>query len=428
MPRIHFITQGCSANVADSEIMQGLLVQAGHTIIDCLDDADLVVYNTCTVKGPTQSKFLRVLKKLKEKKLPVVIAGCIPQSDKSMKELSDCSVVGTYDIDQIVSAVNSTLQGKKVTFLSVKNKPRLCLPKIRTNPLIEIIPISHGCLGACTYCKTKQARGHLHSFSIDDILRHAAKAVSKGARELWITSQDNSAYGLDIDKSLPELIKKIVQIPGDFMVRIGMSNPEHILPVLSDLIGVYKSEKVYKFLHVPLQSGSNKVLRDMNRKYKAEDYLRIIRDFKKHIPSITIATDVICAFPTETDEDFEKTKYVIRKSEPVVMNIARFWPRPGTPAQKLKLLSGKVMKERTQQMTKLHKELTKKLNNDWIGWSGKILVTEKGKNNSWVGRNYAYKQVVIKSDKNLLGRDLHVKIVDTGIFDLRAKILNTDVM
>lgn len=423
MTNVYFITQGCSANVADSEIMQGLLIKAGYNLVDSFEDCDIIVYNTCTVKGPTDRTFKKAVREIKLKRIPLVVAGCIPQSQSALEELKGVSLVGTFEIDKIADALEETLNGRVATFLNADNKSRLNMPKARKNPFIEIVPISHGCLGHCTYCKTKQARGHLHSYNPNDILRHISKGVDQGAKEIWITSQDNSAYGLDIGTNLAELIKKVLTIDKDFMIRIGMSNPEHILPIMDELIHVYKDDRVYKFLHVPLQSGSNKVLKDMNRNYTVEDYMNIIEQFRKSIPDITLSTDIICAFPTENEDDFKKTINAIKRSKPVVMNISRFWPRPGTSAAKLKLLPGKVMKHRTSQMTRLHQELSGSLNKKWIGWSGEIFVDEKGKNNTWQGRNYAYKAIVINSIHDLLGKKIKVRISDSERFYLHAKLL-----
>ncbi|MFH1408580.1 MAG: tRNA (N(6)-L-threonylcarbamoyladenosine(37)-C(2))-methylthiotransferase [Nanoarchaeota archaeon] len=417
MVSIHFITQGCAANQADSEVMAGILAQEGHQIIGNEGHADLIVFNTCTVKGPTESFFKTKLKKLEQEGKTIILAGCIPQAEKSFT--TKHSIIGTYALEHITKVVNETLKGNLLVKLERENRARLNLPKCRLNPVIEIVPILHGCLGSCSFCKTKHARGELYSYPIEDIVRHISKAVEDGAKEIWLTSQDNSAYGKDIGSSLPALLKAICTIPRAFMLRVGMGNPEHMLPMLDELVAAYQHPKIYKFLHIPLQSGSDKVLKDMNREYTVAEFKEVVNAFKEAIPSISIATDIICGYPTENDQDFEYTKDVVRWAQPERINIARFWPRPNTPAAQLKQLTGDILKRRTKEMTAVYQEVAQQANDAWIGWKGTVLVTEKGKGNTMVARNEAYKQVIIDQVMPL-GEELEVNISFATPFDLRT--------
>ncbi|MFH1133095.1 MAG: tRNA (N(6)-L-threonylcarbamoyladenosine(37)-C(2))-methylthiotransferase [Nanoarchaeota archaeon] len=421
MNRVFFITQGCSANIADSEVMAGLLAEAGYEMVGKAEDADLVIYNTCTVKGPTENEFIRRMRKLTALEKKIIVAGCIPQAEPSLTVLQGISVVGPYDIHKIAEAADQTLKGKTVCFLSRVNKPRLNLPKVRKNALVEIVPILHGCLGHCSYCKTKHARGHLHSYPINDIVRHVSKAVAEGAKEVWLTSQDCAAYGLDLGKTLPELLEAVCSIPRDFRVRVGMGNPEHYLLFLDRAVKAYEHEKIYKFLHVPVQSGSDEVLREMGREYTAADFMRVIRAFRKKMPQITVSTDIIVGYPTETEADFKKTLSLIRAARPDVHNLSRFWPRPGTPAAELKPLSSEVMKVRSKKTFALLRKVAFENNRKWVGWQGDVLVVEKGKGNTVIGRNFAYKQIVIEKGASLTSRE-KVKVVRGTSIDLRAVI------
>ncbi|MBU0979590.1 MAG: tRNA (N(6)-L-threonylcarbamoyladenosine(37)-C(2))-methylthiotransferase [Nanoarchaeota archaeon] len=418
MAKIHFLTQGCSANVADSEVMMGLLQEAGHVIVDSLDDADLIVFNTCTVKGPTENFFWRKLEILKDRL--VLVAGCIPQSEQDLSRLEEHSLVGTYDIDRICEAVNETLNGDRVVFLSKKNRSRLNLPKCRVNPLVEIVPISHGCLGSCNYCITKRARGELHSYPVKDIVKHIRNS---DAKQIWLTSQDNGAYGLDIDTDLIELLYEIVAIPGDFKVRVGMANPEHVKMLGQDLIKAFKNEKIYKFLHLPVQSGSDSVLKAMGRKYTVDDFKNIMKSFRKAFPMINIATDIICGFPTETEEDFQSTLDLIKETKLDIINISRFWPRPGTKAAEMEQQERPEIKRRTKMVTELFHRVAAETNRRWIGWQGQIMIAENGKPGSFIGRNFAYKQVVLKDEGLSIGQVLDVRIDSAMVFDIRGKII-----
>ncbi len=417
MAKIAFITQGCSANIADSEIMQGLLKEAGHDILKKHEDAELIVFNTCTVKGPTETSFWKKLKEMSEKKKKIVVAGCIPQS----QDVKGYSQIGTYDISKIVDVAEATLKGEFVRKVSRKNSTRLNISKIRKNPYIEIVPISQGCNDCCTFCKTKQARGGLISEKPRDIIRHISKAVSEGVKEIWITSQDNSVYGHDIGYNIVKLLKDIISIPRDFKIRLGMSNPGYIRKHLDELIKIFKDKKMYKFLHIPVQSGSDKVLKDMNRSHTSKDFYEIMRKFRKEMPDITISTDIICGFPTEDDDDFDKTVKLLLYTKPDIINVSRYWPRPGTKAAKAPQLGGRTVKERTKKISELYQKIAYMNNQEWIGWKGKIFVTEKGKEESYIGRNRSYKPVIVKGD-NLLGKTLNVKITKATSFDLRAEI------
>ena len=423
MTSVFFITQGCSANIADSEIMAGLLEKEGFNVVDDVIMANLVVFNTCIVKGPTESFFRKRMKELIDIGKKIIIAGCIAQSEQFLDEYKDYSMIGTYQVHNIVQVVEETLNGNIVRLLARENEPRINLPKVRKNDFIEIVPISHGCLGSCSFCKTKQARGNLFSYKQKDIVRHISSSIKQGVEEIWVTSQDLSAYGKDIDTNLAKLLKDIVTINGSYMIRVGMANPDHILDFLDELIWVFKENKVYKFLHIPVQSGNNEVLKKMNRLYAIEDFEYIVKRFREEIPDITIATDIICGFPTETKKQFEDTMDLVKKIKPDVINISRFWSRPGTTAAKMKQIAGGEIKKRSSALTKLFHKIAKENNKKWIGRKCKIFVTEEGKNGTYVGRNESYKQVIVNSDISLIGDWLDVEIYDVGCFDLKGRIL-----
>ena len=196
--KIFVKTFGCSHNASDSEYMIGILSQEGYEIVDNLEDSDLTIINSCTVKSPSQAAFLNSVLKSKEHNKHVVVGGCVPQSERNLKGLENCSIVGVSQIDKIDYIVKNTFEGNIVCLLENKTLPSLLLPKIRRNKFIEIIPISQGCLGSCTYCKTKQARGKLISYPIKQIFEACKRAWKNNAKELWITSEDTGVYGRDI--------------------------------------------------------------------------------------------------------------------------------------------------------------------------------------------------------------------------------------
>lgn len=402
--RIAFITFGCTLNFADSEMMQGLLKEAGHDMVDDVGAADLVVVNGCTVKHLAEKKFFRTVKDAVDSGKKVVLAGCVVQAEPSYlyDKLKRYSVIGTKQLNKIVHVVEETLQGNVVQMIAWEKNERLNVPVVRRNPVVGIVPISEGCLGECTYCKSRLARGKLMSYDPEAILKQVVSHVHDGCKEIWLTSQDCGAYGQDIGTDIVALLRTVCNVEGDFFVRLGMMNPNFALEYLDNLIDVYRKHKgkLFWFIHLPVQAGSDRVLRLMKRKYSAADFLKVCSMFRKAMPEMTIATDVICGFPTETRAEFQETLDMIRKAKPDVINVSRFWPRPGTPAASMKgQLHGRDTNERSRMMEDVKKEISLLRNKTWEGWSGSLLVDEKGTvgaSESWIGRNYAYKPVALR--------------------------------
>jgi len=412
MARIEIETYGCAMNQADSEFMAGILEEDGYVI---REGGEILIINTCTVKTPTERKILRRLKELRNSGKKVIVTGCLPAaSPEIVNEFPSFSFIGT-NVEDIARAV------KEERYINISEGGcRLEFPKRRKNPVVEIIPIAQGCVGDCSYCIVKNARGKLNSYKPELILDDARTALSEGAGEAWLTAQDTGAYGRDIGTPLPELLEKVSGIDGDFRVRVGMMNPNHAREFLKELIEAYRNEKIYKFLHVPVQSGDDRVLRDMNRKYKVNDFRRIVNEFRNNFPQVTISTDVILGFPTEDEKAFQNTLNLIREIEPEVLNISRFWLRPGTEAEEFKQLPTRITKDRSRIVNSLFKEYALKKNEEWIGWEGEALVSEKSKGNTYTARNFAYKPIVIKSGNNLIGEFVQVKITDATYYDLRG--------
>jgi MiaB-like tRNA modifying enzyme len=337
---VYIETYGCSANQNNSEIIAGLLQQAGLSIVKNLKIADLAILNTCIVKGPTEQRMISRIKELYRKfSYRLVVAGCMPDVKSTMISTlaPNASLVGSHNIHSICNVVKKIIGKQRSELIEQKNEIKLCMPKLRQNGVIGITQILEGCLGECAYCITRYAKGRLFSYPQEKILQNIKQDLQNGCKEVWLTSQDNAAYGIDNgDYALPELLNQILSLKGRFMLRLGMMNPNHVLKIMNDLLECYRNEKMFKFLHLPLQSGSNKVLRDMKRQYGTEDFSKIVDAFKERFPSLTLSTDVIVGYPTETDEDFKKTLGAISKVKPNILNISKFWAHEGTEANKLK--------------------------------------------------------------------------------------------
>jgi MiaB-like tRNA modifying enzyme len=318
--------------------------------------------------------------------------------------------VSTHNITKIVEAVKKMAKGEKIIFVGKSKEKKLCSKRIRKNQFIGITEISHGCDGRCSYCCVRLAKGKLHCYPPKDILKDAGNAIKDGCREIWLTSQDNAAYNHN-GKGLPWLIDKICRLDYDFKIRIGMMDPNNVIKIMDDLIEVYKNDKVYKFLHLPVQSGSDKILKKMRRKYRVSDFLEIVSEFRKSIPPITLSTDIIVGLPGESKEDFSKTVKLIEKIQPDIVNVSKFSPRPGTEATEMPQLDKKIIKLRSAEISKFVRDIALERNKRWVGWKGEILVTENGtKKNQYAGRNFAYRPVLVESEKELMGKKVNVMI------------------
>ena len=413
--RIYIKTFGCSHNASDSEYMAGILSSEGYEIVPSLESSDLAIINSCTVKSPSQAAFLNSVIKSKSFNKKIIVGGCVPQAERNLKGLENCSIVGVSQIDKIDYIVKETLNGNTVRLLENKKLPSLLLPKIRRNKFIEIIPISQGCLGSCTYCKTKQARGKLISYPIEHIVQACKNAWENNAKELWITSEDTGVYDRDIGTNLPNLLVEILKdIPEDVMIRIGMANPPYILEHVNNMIKILNHPNVYSFIHIPVQSGSNAVLDKMLREYTIEEFNFLCDKFIEGVPNITIATDIICGFPTETKENFEETLNLVEKYKFPVINISQFYPRPGTVAAKWKKIDTKEVHNRSKTLAELfgsYSHYKHLLNTTQRVWIHDLNEEEKNKEeNMMVGHNKSYVKILIPKDENLYGKELIVKI------------------
>jgi len=422
--RVYVKSFGCPTNLADGEVIAGCLSEAGYNVVEGVQSADILIYNTCAVKSPTENRMIAILKRVpKDKRL--IVAGCLPliNFERLKAQVRFDGVVGPAPGSKIVEAVSRVGRGEKVVMLKRGSKPSLGLPKIPVNNVTGIIPINYGCLGACSYCCVLLARGRLRSYQINEIVEGAKRDLASGAREIWLTSQDTACYGKDIGTNLADLLKRICEIEGKFFIRVGMMTPNQALEILDDLIQAYKNEKVFKFLHLPVQSGDDEVLRLMNRFYTVKDFKRILYSFRKENPEITVATDVICGFPSESKAAFERTMELIKEIQPDIVNISKFFSRPHTPAKKMKPLPPEEVKERSKAMAELSRRISLRKNRAWINWEGTILIDERGREKSWIGRNFAYKPVVVKARGFLLGEFLNVQVVRVFPTYLEANVV-----
>jgi MiaB-like tRNA modifying enzyme len=412
--------------------MAGILEENGYSAVESNDfnSADVVVFNLCSVKGPSVNLCLNLIRKLKQSnpQKKIVVAGCIPKTlipvIKSIDE--KISIISTHNIEKIKEVIEGSLKNETKDFFDFNNKKiKLGYPKKRINSFVSIVPILSGCNDHCSYCSTVLIKGPVFSFPEEKILKEVKESIEQGCKEVWITSQDNGAYLSDKGLiGLPQLIKKICKIKGDFFIRIGMANPNYVLQCLPELISAMKNKKVFKFLHIPVQSGNNEILKKMKRRYTVQEYKKIIKSFKKEIPEISIATDIIVGFPGETKKQFLDSFNLIKTSKPEVLNISRFQSRPATLASAMKQLKGEEIKERSREMTSLFKKISLENNTKWIGRKCSVLIDDKGKKeNQSIGRNPFYKQILFNK-KIPFGKKVKAKIIGAGTFHLIGELID----
>ena len=414
LARIYVEAFGCSANHADSEMARGLLGEAGHTMVGEPEAADATVVLTCTVKTPTERKVLKRIRQLVVLGRPLVVAGCMPKAQRELvaETAPGASMVGPDNLLDIVDAVDATIGGERVEALDGGGLDRTCLPRVRRNPVVHIAPVASGCLGDCSYCIVRRARGSLHSFPAEDIVEDTKRALEEGCREIWVTAEDTAAYRHG-EIGLPRLLGELTRLEGRFYIRVGMMTPNNALPILDDLIEAFGSERVFKFLHVPVQSGNDEVLGRMRRRYSVDDFRGLVRRFREAFPTLTLSTDIICGFPGETEGQFEDSLRLIEEVRPEVLNISRFWPRPGTDAEAMGgQLHGRETKERSRRLSSLWRRQSLEGSRRWMDWKGEILIDEAGRGGSMVGRNHAYKAVVLHEPVTL-GEFVKVRVTDT---------------
>lgn len=422
MARIWVEAHGCSASFADSEMISGLIVNGGHTLAQSASDSDLNLIVTCSVKDATAHKMIHRIKKMRSK--PLIVAGCLPKAERDTVEKfgPHASMLGPNSIGKTLDVIDFTLKGKKRVELDDYDISKVGLPKVRLNPVIGIIEIASGCMSECTFCQTKLSKGDLRSYRIGDIVRQIRHDVENGCKEIWLSSTDNGCYGLDIGTDLPGLITSVSEINQDFMIRVGMMNPMYMPRIRDGLLKAFENDKVFKFLHIPVQSGSNLVLKEMKRGHTAKVFRNTNEKFHKKFDKFTISTDIIVGFPSESQDDFEQTVELVKETRPDVINLSRYSARPGTKASKMKQLEVSEVKRRSKIVFELAKKIAYERNKEWLGWKGDVLFDEISEG-VIKGRNFAYKPVVIDEEKKI-GEKIKVEIIKATQFGLYGKIVS----
>jgi MiaB-like tRNA modifying enzyme len=371
---VYIETYGCCYNFGDTAKLIEILKYKGSTLVDSAEAADAVIINTCTVVGPTERRMLRRLSRFREYDL--YVTGCMPVVQR----------------EAIFAVCTPTILPSEVI-----HEVYQCIRTISDSGT-AIVQVACGCVGRCKYCLSRIARGPLKSFSEEEILAEILAHAHTGTPEIQITAQDVSCWGRDIGKSLPELLMGIEDLPGRFMIRVGMMNPATVKGILDDLVDAYAHDRIFKFVHLPVQSGSDAILERMGRGYTVADFEEIVAAFKNRYPKITLATDMIVGFPGESREDFSESLDLIKRVRPNKVNITRYSRRPFTPLSSKEDFPDRVKKDRSRVMNSCAEKVYGSINAGVLEQQMPFLVTETIKKGSVMARSPDYLGIVINEN------------------------------
>ncbi|WP_400195596.1 tRNA (N(6)-L-threonylcarbamoyladenosine(37)-C(2))-methylthiotransferase [Candidatus Methanarcanum hacksteinii] len=404
---------GCTMNFGEGEQLSKKMESLGHTRVDSPDEADIVILNTCTVVDTTEKKMIHRMGELKQEGKEIIVTGCMAkvQPKRISIRLPESMIIPPDQYDLFSGKVESAFG---------------CAPCTETYEFgaSAILPIAQGCLGNCSYCITRFARGVLKSYQEDELLNEFKSMLDSGVKEILVTAQDTACYGRDIDTDLPTLLRRFLEFEGEYRIRIGMMNPNNLDRILDDLMDVMEDERVYRFLHIPVQSGSNSVLEKMRRHYTVDRFMGIVNRLRERYPDISIATDLITGFPGETERDHEKSIKLIKDLHADTVNITRFSVRPGTDAATMKnQIHGNISKERSTELTETKMSVEGDINSTLIGQRYRALVTENGRPGTMIARNRNYRPIGIETDIPI-GTFIDVEITGSAPTHLVGRIVN----
>ncbi len=373
--RVYIETYGCRYNFGDTAKLKEILKHRGCILVTSDDRADAVIINTCTVIAVTERRMLRRLSRFCDREL--YVTGCMPMVQQdAIKAVCSPVIIPPGSIHQYYKRCGT----------------------VSPDP-VGIVQVAQGCCGHCTYCVTRIARGALKSYPVQEVLSQMRAFIRQGAAEIQLTAQDVSAWGQDTGTSCADLLNACADLSGNFYVRVGMMNPATLLPILDDLIEAFTLDTIFKFIHVPVQSGSDRVLRTMGRGYCSDDFEQIVAAFRKKYPSLTLATDMIVGFPGETNEDFLESLELLDRTRPNKVNVTRFSKRPFTAIADTKELPDATKKDRSRIMNSRAQQIYHAINAPLLGQTVQFVVTEKIRNGSVMARTPSYLGVVL--DENL---------------------------
>ncbi len=436
-PKAFVRTFGCQGNVADSEKIKGVLCQIGFFITENIDEADIIILNTCAIRENAQNRAfgnIGAIKKYKEKNPKVITAlcGCMPEQEHVIERLKKHYsfldlVFGTGSIADLPDLLAKVLNGEKMVIKTGNESLSLNegLPSTRDNSFKAFLPVMYGCDNFCTYCVVPYVRGRERSRDFNHILDDAEKLISSGYKEITLLGQNVNSYGIKdgFSESFADLLRAINELEGDFWIRFMTSHPKDCSFDLLDAMS--KSKKVAKHLHLPFQSGNNRVLKAMNRGYSREKYLELINYAKGLMPNLSITSDVIVGFPGESDIEFEDTLSLVDEAEFTSLFTFLFSPREGTAAFKMNgYIDDKIKSERFDRLIKLQEEIATRRNKSLVDEELTVLCESHSEDSAktLLGRTEGNVIIEFTGKKDLVGSFQKVKVLNAKTWRLFGEL------
>ena len=422
MKKVAFYTLGCKVNQYETEAMEEIFERAGYKIVDTEDAADIYVINTCTVTNLSDRKsrqFIRRAKKTNEDSI-VAVVGCYSQvSPEEVSEIDGVDVIiGTTDRNKILELCEEAKEkSEKINIVknikTFKEFETINVEDIKSKTR-AYIKIQDGCNQYCSYCIIPYARGPIRSRYLGDIVKETEKLRVAGFKEVVLTGIHVASYGKDLgDIRLTRVLEEVSKVEG--IERIRLSSIEPTLIDDEFMKNITNLGKVCDHFHLSLQSGSDTVLKRMNRKYNTQQYKDIVELIRKYMPNAGITTDIIVGFPGETEKEFDETYEFVKDIRFSRIHVFKYSPRKGTPASKYEdQVDGNIKNSRSEKLIKLGEELTKTFNSNFIGSTFNVLFEEEGKKESNLFQGYTtnYIRVISDSRENIVGKVLPVEIKD----------------
>ena len=432
------VTYGCQQNEADSERIAGMLQAMGYEKTDKEEDADIIVVNTCAVRDHAEQRALSITggyKHLKSKNPSLIIgvSGCMVSKKQSVDRIKRSYpyidfTFGTEKLWQMPEILYGVMSTQKRIFCPNEGKPITMegIPVLRENPYKAWVSIMYGCNNFCTYCIVPYVRGRERSRRPEDILREVRELVESGCREITLLGQNVNSYGKEFggECDFADLLSRICEIEGDYIIRFMTSHPKDASRKLIDTMAA--NPHIARQFHLPVQSGSDRILKAMNRNYTRESYLSLIRYMREKMPDIAISTDIIVGFPGETEEDFEDTLSIVREARYDMMYSFIYSKRGGTPAAEMEnQVPAEVTGKRFPRLLEVQNEISLERNLVWENQTLRVLVDGRSKNNpdKFSGRTDGNKIVLFDADDSYIGKFVNIKITKAQTFALIGEIV-----
>lgn len=428
---------GCQLNVSDGEKIKGILKEIGFSFTDSPEDSDIIILNTCAVRESAEDRVFGIIgsmKKLKAEKPDLIIgvSGCMTAQEKNLERIKKSYpqvdiVLGTSAINSLPGLIYEHLNSNRFAYDISEYADFSCrAEQVRESSFKASVPIMFGCNNFCTYCIVPYVRGRERSRNSQDIIDEVTALVNQGYKEIMLLGQNVNSYGKDLenDMTFPELLREINKIEGDFIIRFMSSHPKDATKELLDTI--LECDKVAKHLHLPVQSGSNSILRAMNRNYTVEKYLETVKYLRERYKDFSLTTDIIVGFPNETDEEFQDTVRLIKQVEYDNIYSFIYSKRSGTKASEISdTIPEEVKSRRMRELLEVQREISDRHYKRFIGKTMRVLADGKSRKHEGflTGKSNEFIIAEFEGDESLIGSFVNIKVTDSMNWAVTGEII-----